>query len=122
MIITGSDLSRGPNYLEGRPKPDGTTYTESEANTAGLATSQVNRLPLSIKHVVFNGCFQDSTPIDMSDYLNLRGFTMGAEYQRDLTRRQPRQLESPHMYDPLEADYSYSELYFKQLAVVTQLN
>lgn len=103
LIMTGSDLSRGTNYLEGRPKPDGTTYSSTEAATAGLATSQVNRLPLSIKHVTFNGCFQDNTPIDMSDYLNLETFVMGAEYQRDLTRRQPQQLESPHMYDPLEA-------------------
>lgn len=81
IVLSGNNLSRGPQILTG--------LSEVSAGSEGIygtANAQLNRLPLSIKKINVNGCFSDSTPVDLTDYKFLESFSMGVTYLRDLSR------------------------------------
>lgn len=96
IVLTGNNLSRAPQYLNGNG------FTSTTSITAGTASAQLNRLPTTMKSIKVNGCFQDSTPIDLLDYENLETLMMQSEYQRDLSRRQPSQNVAPATYDTVQ--------------------
>jgi len=109
IVLTGNNLTRATAFLRGRSSEflgltPAQEYTDAQdkswAEGAGTASAQLNRLPLTMEKIVANGCFSDSTTIDLKDYLSLTSFTMVADYQEELTRRQPRQLRSPEVYNP----------------------
>lgn len=94
---------RSSEFL-GLTEAAGNLFTDAEddawATNAATANAQLNRLPLTIENIVANGCFQDSTTIDLTNHKALKKFTMVADYQADLARRQPRQAFSPRVHNP----------------------
>jgi len=94
ITLTGNNLSRAINYL------DGNGYDTANAAIAGLAGKQLNRLPLTLEELKANGCFTDTEEIDIRDYKDLRTLQFGSAYQRDTRRYHNHRGTSVKTYDP----------------------
>lgn len=60
LNIYGNDLTRG--------------------ETPATANEQLNRLPTTIESINIDGCFGDSTPIDLTAYTNLKSLSFNSNY------------------------------------------
>jgi hypothetical protein len=50
------------------------------SRTGKTANEQLNTLPTTIEDLIINGCFSDSTPIDLTAYTNLRSLNFNSNY------------------------------------------
>ncbi len=111
IVMTGNNLTNSKLLLRGRSseflgltEAAGNLFTDAEddawSTNAATANAQLNRLPLTIENIFVNGCFQDDTTINLSDHKSLKKLIMVADYQADLSRRQPRQALSPIVHNP----------------------
>ena len=89
LYLTGNNLGRANDFLLG---------TDREG--LGASSLQCNRLPLTLKKFVANGCFSDNSTIDMEDYENLTYLDIGSNFTRELTRAQASGITSPKTYNP----------------------
>jgi len=89
LYITGNNLGRGNDALLG---------VTGRENT-GNSSQQCNRLPLTLKYLIANGCFSDNSNIDLEDYENLIYLDVSSSYTRELQRPQTATV-SPATYNP----------------------
>ena len=62
------------------------------------ASHQLNTLPTTLTNLTMNGCFSDSTPIDLLDYTELTSLSMHTYYSRNAQRRMTGGTISPQTY------------------------
>jgi hypothetical protein len=86
--FTGNNLGRGNDYLLG-----------SDRENTGNSSQQINRLPLTLKQLRINGCFEDSTSVDLEDYENLTYLDIGSNFTRELHRPHAA-TKAPAVYNP----------------------
>ena len=80
--ISINDFREMPNFAELAPSLQtlnifGNDLTRGQEKTAN---AQLAKLPLSIRSLNINGCFEDNTPIDLSSYTNLRTLNFNSYY------------------------------------------
>ncbi len=98
LTMTNNNLGRGFDALLG---------DTSVASHAGGSSSQLNRLPLSIRELRALGCFTDgSQTIDLTDYLNLRYVDLDSRYADDLYRR----MDSGYRFKPSPKTYNVNSM------------
>ena len=88
LYITGNNLGRANDYLFG-----------TDRENTGNSSQQCNRLPTSLQYLIANGCFTDSSTIDMEDHESLYYIDVGANYTRELQRAQGATI-SPKTFNP----------------------
>lgn len=89
LYITANDLGRGNDALLG----------EGDRENTGNSSQQLNRLPLTLRYLIANGCFSDNADIDLTDYENLIYLDLSSNFTRELRRPQTA-TNSPATYNP----------------------
>ena len=92
ITLTGNGLDRAELHLQG-------DSNVTDNVLGATANAQLNRLPLTIKKIFANGCFSDSTEVDLTDYVDLKEFSMGTQYSTNLTRRMTGGTTMPSVAD-----------------------
>ena len=101
LTLTGNNLSRASLFLQGSDEiSDNITYS--------TANALLNRLPLTMKKIFVNGCFSDSTLVDLTDYTALEEFSMGTQYSGDLTRAMTGGIVYPQVVDTTKANTGFN--------------
>ena len=101
--LTGNKLARAELSLQGS-----TNLTNNDNALYSTANAQLNRLPLTMKKITANGCFKDSTEVDLTQYVNLENFSMGVTYGSDLRRRMTGGKVMPAVVDTTKANTGFN--------------
>ena len=101
--LTGNNLARAELSLQGS-----TNLTNNDNALYSTANAQLNRLPLTMKKITANGCFKDSTEVDLTQYVNLENFSMGVTYGSDLRRRMTGGKVMPAVVDTTKANTGFN--------------
>jgi hypothetical protein len=102
ITLTGNGLDRAALHLQGD-----SNITDNVAGAT--ANAQLNRLPLTIKKIFVNGCFSDSTEVDLTDFVDLKEFSMGTQYSSNLTRRMTGGTTMPSVADTTKSSSLFRE-------------
>jgi len=102
--LTGNNLARAELSLQGS-----TNLTNNDNALYSTANAQLNRLPLTMKKITVNGCFKDSTEVDLTQYVNLENFSMGVTYGSDLRRRMTGGKVMPAVVDTTVANSGFHD-------------
>ncbi|MDB4559048.1 hypothetical protein N9000_00090 [bacterium] len=101
--LTGNNLARAELSLQGS-----TNLTNNDNVLYSTANAQLNRLPLTMKKITVNGCFSDSTEVDLTQYVNLENFSMGVTYDSDLRRIMTGGTVMPKILDTTIANTDFN--------------